>query len=118
MSTSSLYPSDQRSDAEVRASRKKLDDELDAIWKRDRLAEEERERVEAEARRKANADEQEAQRLALAEAKTKAISALVADPAAMARRLLALEAEVAAMKAGVGALEDKRDRKPTTDHGK
>src|SRR5258708_37254826 len=101
MSSSSLYPSDRRSDAEIRDSRKKVQDELRASFERDQLKREAKDREAREARRKVEEAEREAKAKARAEAEIAEVTAWVGDPAALVRMVLALKAEIAAMKAGL-----------------
>jgi hypothetical protein len=98
MSESGLYPRGP-SDAEIRASRKKVDDELNAIWERDQQKREAKEDAERELRVKADAAEREAERQRKEAEALAAIEALISDPADWAKQFLALKAEVADLKA-------------------
>src|SRR5258708_1340525 len=99
MSESGLYPKGP-SDAERKAMLKRLDDEREANWEADRQKREAKEREEREAEAKAAAAEREAEQAARVEVEAAEISALVGDPVALVRLVLALKAEVSAMKAG------------------
>jgi hypothetical protein len=95
-----LYPGGP-SDAELKAIRAKADADSRAIHERWAKEDEERERKEREARYAADAAKRKEEADARAEAELAEVTALVGDPVALVRMVLALKAENAAIKAAL-----------------
>jgi hypothetical protein len=106
-----LYPGG-RSDAELRAIRQKADADCRAIHERWRKEAAEKERKAREAANAIEAAKRKAEADAKSEAELAEVTALVSDPVALVRLVLSLKADLSKR---VGALEDKRDRRPIAD---